>query len=351
MTYVVKPKFHHPELSKNALGYTHRDYEGSVSTLCAGCGHDSISASIIEACFELSIEPHRVAKLSGIGCSSKTPTYFLGNSHGFNSVHGRMPSVLTGANLANRDLIYLGVSGDGDSASIGFGQFAHAIRRGVNMVYIVENNGVYGLTKGQFSATADRGSKSKRGVINNDNAIDLVAIALQVGATFVGRSFSGDKTQLTPLIKAAIEHRGAAFIDVISPCVAFNNHAGSTKSFDYVREHNEAVNRLDFMTGRAPIKVDYAPGTVEMVEQHDGTTLALRKLDSEYDVHDRLAAMTFNQHHAAKGQIVTGLLYVEPESDDLHGHLNTVDAPLNRLGEKELCPGSAALDKINASLR
>ncbi len=351
MTYVVKPKFHHPELPKNALGYTHRDYEGSISTLCAGCGHDSISTSIIEACFELSIEPHRVAKLSGIGCSSKTPTYFLGNSHGFNSVHGRMPSVLTGANLANRDLIYLGVSGDGDSASIGFGQFAHAIRRGVNMVYIVENNGVYGLTKGQFSATADRGSKSKRGLINNDNAIDLVAIALQVGATFVGRSFSGDKKQLTPLIKAAIEHEGAAFIDVISPCVAFNNHAGSTKSFDYVREHNEAVNFLDFMTGRAPIHVDYAPGTVELVEQHDGTTLALRKLDSEYDVHDRVAAMAFLQHHAAQGQIVTGLLYVAAETEDLHGHLNTVDAPLNALGTKDLCPGSAALDKINASLR
>jgi 2-oxoglutarate ferredoxin oxidoreductase subunit beta len=351
MTYIVKPKFHHPALPKNALGFTHRDYEGAVSTLCAGCGHDSISASIIEACFELSIEPHRVAKLSGIGCSSKTPTYFLGNSHGFNSVHGRMPSVLTGANLANRDLIYLGVSGDGDSASIGFGQFAHAIRRGVDMVYVVENNGVYGLTKGQFSATADRGSKSKRGLINNDNAIDLVAIALQVGATFVARSFSGDKTQLTPLIKAAIEHRGAAFIDVISPCVAFNNHAGSTKSFDYVREHNEAVNRLDFITGRATIKVDYAPGSVELVEQHDGTTLALRKIDSEYDLHDRVAAMSFLQDHAAKGQIVTGLLYVAPDAEDLHGHLNTVDAPLNTLGEQELCPGSAALDKINASLR
>jgi len=351
MTYVVKPKFHHPDLPKNALGYTHRDYEGKVSTLCAGCGHDSITASIIEACFELSIEPHRVAKISGIGCSSKTPDYFLGNSHGFNSVHGRMPSVLTGANLANRDLIYLGVSGDGDSASIGLGQFAHCMRRGVNMVYIVENNGVYGLTKGQFSATADRGSKSKRGVTNTDSAIDMVGLALQLGASFVARSFSGDKKQLVPIVKAAIEHQGAAFIDVISPCVAFNNHAGSTKSFDYVREHNEAVNFLDVMTGRAPIHVDYAPGTVELVEQHDGTTLALRKLDAEYDVHDRLAAMNFIQHHAAKGQIVTGLLYVEEESADLHGHLNTVEAPLNALGEKELCPGSAALDKINASLR
>jgi 2-oxoglutarate ferredoxin oxidoreductase subunit beta len=351
MTYVVKPKFHHPELPKNDLGYTHRDYEGKVSTLCAGCGHDSITSAIIEACFKLSIEPHRVAKISGIGCSSKTPDYFLGNSHGFNSVHGRMPSVLTGANLANRDLIYLGVSGDGDSASIGFGQFAHSIRRGVNMTYIVENNGVYGLTKGQFSATADRGSKSKRGVTNNDSAIDLVGIALQLGASFVARSFSGDKTQLVPIIEAAIKHNGASFIDVISPCVAFNNHAGSTKSFDYVREHNEAVNRLDVISGRAPITVDYAPGTVQVVEQHDGTKLALRKVDADYDVHDRLAAMAFLQKHAAKGQVVTGLLYVDAEAEDLHSHLNTVAAPLNTLGEKELCPGSAALEKINASLR
>jgi 2-oxoglutarate ferredoxin oxidoreductase subunit beta len=351
MTYVVKPKFHHPDLPKNDLGYTHRDYEGKVSTLCAGCGHDSITSAIIEACFKLSIEPHRVAKISGIGCSSKTPDYFLGNSHGFNSVHGRMPSVLTGANLANRDLIYLGVSGDGDSASIGFGQFAHSIRRGVNMTYIVENNGVYGLTKGQFSATADRGSKSKRGVTNNDSAIDLVGIALQLGASFVARSFSGDKTQLVPLIEAAIKHNGASFIDVISPCVAFNNHTGSTKSFDYVREHNEAVNRLDVISGRAPITVDYAPGTVQVVEQHDGTKLALRKVDADYDVHDRLAAMAFLQKHAAKGQVVTGLLYVDADAEDLHSHLDTVAAPLNTLGEKELCPGTAALEKINANLR
>jgi 2-oxoglutarate ferredoxin oxidoreductase subunit beta len=351
MTYITKPRLHHPLLQPNGLGFTRRDYEGKVSTLCAGCGHDSITASIIESCFELSIEPHRVAKISGIGCSSKTPDYFLGNSHGFNSVHGRMPSVLTGANLANRDLIYLGVSGDGDSASIGFGQFAHCMRRGVNMVYIVENNGVYGLTKGQFSATADRGSKSKRGVVNTDNAIDMAGIALQLGASFVARSFSGDKKQLVPLIKAAIEHQGAAFIDVISPCVAFNNHAGSTKSFDYVREHNEAVNFLDFITGRAPIHVDYAPGTVEMVEQHDGTVLALRKINAEYDVHDRQAAMSFLHQHAAKGQIVTGLLYVEQDAEDLHAHLNTVAAPLNTLCEKDLCPGSASLEKINASLR
>src|SRR5512145_254335 len=259
MTYLAKPKLHHPALERNRLGYTRRDYEGSVSTLCAGCGHDSISAAIVQACWELDIEPHRVAKLSGIGCSSKTPDYFLGNSHGFNSVHGRMPSVLTGANLANRELLYMGVSGDGDSASIGLGQFAHSLRRGVNMVYIVENNGVYGLTKGQFSATADRGSKSKRGAVNADAAIDMVQLALQLGATFVARSFSGDKDQLVPLIKGAIEHRGAAFIDVVSPCVAFNNHPGSTKSYDYVREHNEAVNRLDVMMPREAITADYEP--------------------------------------------------------------------------------------------
>src|SRR3977135_3527285 len=301
MTYIAKPKFHHPSLPKNALGYRPRCDEGSVSTLCAGCGHDSISGALIEACFELDIAPHRVAKLSGIGCSSKTPTYFFGNSAGFNSVHGRMPSVLTGANLANRDLIYLGVSGDGDSASIGFGQFAHAIRRGVNMVYIVENNGVYGPTKGQFWATADRGSKSKRGVTNADSAIDMVAIALQLGATYVARSFSGDKEQRAPLTTGAIGHEGAAFIDVISPCVAFNNHAGSTKSFDYVREHNEAVNRLDVITGRAPIKIDYAPGSVQVVEQHDGSKLVLRKLNADYKVSDRLAAMNFMQSHAATG--------------------------------------------------
>ena len=331
--------------------------EGSVpiawtySKCAASSKSDSISGAIIQACFELALPPHRIAKLSGIGCSSKTPTYFLGHSHGFNSVHGRMPSVLTGANLANRDLIYLGVSGDGDTASIGLGQFAHALRRGVNMVYIVENNGVYGLTKGQFSATADRGSKSKRGVVNTDNSIDLVAMALQLGATFVARSFSGDKAQLVPLVKAAIEHRGAAFIDCISPCVAFNNHPGSTKSFDYVREHNEAVNRLDFMTPREEITVDYAPGAVEIVEQHDGSKLALRKLTADYDPHDRLAAMSYLQERAAEGEIVTGLLFVEPEAADLHAHLETVDAPLNALGEAELCPGSATLAKINASLR
>src|SRR6266446_5300742 len=351
MTYLAKPKLHHPDLPRNKLGYTHRDYEGTVSTLCAGCGHDSISAAIIQAFYELDIAPHRVAKLSGIGCSSKTPTYFLGSSHGFNSVHGRMPSVLTGANLANRDLIYLGVSGDGDSASIGLGQFAHALRRGVNMVYIVENNGVYGLTKGQFSATADKGSKSKRGVVNNDEPIDMVAMALQLGASFVARSFSGDKTQLVPLVRAAIEHCGAAFIDCISPCVAFNNHPGSTKSFDYVREHNEAVNRLDFITGRDAIDVEYNEGEVVSVPQHDGSVINLRKTHPEYDPTDRVKALEYVAHHAAKGEIVTGLLYVDPNPEDLHAHLNTVETPFNKLSEKELCPGAGMLEKINAALR
>jgi 2-oxoglutarate ferredoxin oxidoreductase subunit beta len=351
MTYLAKPKLHHPTLPKNKVGYTRRDYEGKVSTLCAGCGHDSISAALIQAFFELDVHPHKVAKLSGIGCSSKTPDYFLGNSHGFNTVHGRMPSALTGANLANRDLIYLGVSGDGDSASIGLGQFAHIMRRGVNMTYILENNGVYGLTKGQFSATADAGSKSKRGVVNADAPVDTVSLALIMGASFVARSFSGDKAQLVPLVKAAIEHQGAAFIDVISPCVAFNNHAGSTKSYDYVREHNEAVNRLDFWPSRESINVDYNEGDAITVPQHDGTVLRLRKTHPEYDPTDRVKALEYVAHHAAKGEVVTGLLYLDPNPEDLHAHLNTVETPFNKLGEKELCPGAGMLEKINASLR
>ena len=351
MTYLAKPKIHHPDLPKNALGYTRRDYEGAISTLCAGCGHDSISAAIIQAFFELDIAPHRVAKLSGIGCSSKTPTYFLGNSHGFNSVHGRMPSVLTGAALANRDLIYLGVSGDGDSASIGLGQFAHILRRGVNMVYVVENNGVYGLTKGQFSATADKGSKSKRGQVNSDEPIDLVLLALALGATFVARGFSGDKTQLVPLIKAAVAHRGAAFIDVISPCVAFNNHPGSTKSYDYVREHNDAVNRLDFWPSREPITADYPAGGTREVELFGGGTVRLHKLDDNYDPSNKVAAMTYLESRRERGEVVTGLLYVRPDSGDMHDALDTVDAPLNTLSDADLVPGNAALAALNASLR
>jgi 2-oxoglutarate ferredoxin oxidoreductase subunit beta len=351
MTYIAKPRLHHPTLQANKVGYTRRDYEGRISTLCAGCGHDSISAAIIQACWELDIEPHRVAKLSGIGCSSKTPDYFLGASHGFNTVHGRMPSVLTGAYLANRDLLYLGVSGDGDSASIGLGQFANAMRRGVRMAYIVENNGVYGLTKGQFSATADRGSKSKKGVINSDSPVDLVGIALQLGATYVARSFSGDKAQLVPLIKGALAHGGAAFIDVISPCVTFNNHGGSTKSYDYVRQHNEAVSRIDFMSPGSEITTSYPPGEVVDVPQPDGQILRLRKLHEGYDPTDRWAAMSYMQQHAARGEVVTGLLYLDALATDLHTANNTVAEPLNTLGELALCPGAAALKGLNAALR
>ncbi len=351
MTYIAKPRLRHPSLEKNRVGYTRRDYEGKVSTLCAGCGHDSISAAIIQGCWELDIEPHRVAKLSGIGCSSKTTDYFLGASHGFNSVHGRMPSVLTGANLANRELLYLGISGDGDSASIGLGQFAHAMRRNVNMVYIVENNGVYGLTKGQFSATADKGSKSKKGAVNRDSPVDLVGMAMQLGASFVARSFSGDKAQLVPLIKAAVGHGGASFIDVISPCVTFNNHAGSTRSYDWVREHNEAVSRIDFIPRRDEIIASIEPGQVVDVEQHDGSVLRLRKLHPDYDPTDRVAAMSYMHARAAEGELLTGLLYVEAEAGDLHVAQNTSARPLNALGKADLCPGSATLEEINASLR
>ncbi len=351
MTYIAKPRLHHPTLTRNKVGYTRRDYEGRISTLCAGCGHDSISAAIVQACWELDLEPHRVAKLSGIGCSSKTPDYFLGASHGFNTVHGRMPSVLTGANLANRSLLYLGVSGDGDSASIGLGQFAHAMRRGVRMAYIVENNGVYGLTKGQFSATADLGSKSKKGVVNHDSPVDLVGIALQLGATYVARSFSGDKEQLVPLIKGALAHGGAAFIDVISPCVTFNNHGGSTKSYDYVRQHNEAVTRVDFIGPGHEITARYAPGELVEVANHDGSVLRLRKLDADHDPTDRHAALDHMQRKAAHGELLTGLLYVDALATDLHDALNTTAAPLNALGADTLCPGAAALARINASLR
>src|SRR3979490_2185420 len=351
MTYVAKPKLHHPPLPKNKIGYTRRDYEGKVSTLCAGCGHDSISAALIQAFWELDILPHKVAKLSGIGCSSKTPDYFLGNSHGFNTVHGRLRAVVPGANLANRDLIYLGVSGDGDSASIGLGQFAHVMRRGVKMTYILENNGVYGLTKGQFSATADMGSKAKKGATNTDAPVDTVSLALLMGASFVARSFSGDKKQLVPLVKAALAHQGAAFIDVVSPCVAFNNHPGSTKSYDYFREHNEAVNRLDFWPSREAINISYEEGGVIEVPQHDGSVIKLRKLTADYDPSDKINAASHIAKAAPGGQVLTGLLYFAPDAEDLHAHLNTCEVPFNKLAEKELCPGSAMLDRINAGLR
>jgi 2-oxoglutarate ferredoxin oxidoreductase subunit beta len=262
-----------------------------------------------------------------------------------------MPTVATGANLANRDLIYLGVSGDGDSASIGIGHLVHCLRRGVKMVYIVENNGVYGLTKGQFSATADAGSTSKRGVGNTDEPIDLVSMAMLLGATYVGRGFSGDKQQLVPLVKGALNHHGIAFLDVISPCVAFNNHPGSTKSFDYVREHNDAVNALDVMIPRNEITTNYAPGALVEVTQHDGSVIRLRKLEEKYDPTDRLSAMAYVQHGHASGEVVTGLLYIDNDPGDLHDRMNTVETPLNALQTRDLCPGSAALAGINASLR
>lgn len=350
MTY-VKPTFRHPALPKNDLGYTVDYYEGSLSTLCAGCGHDGISAAIAQACFELNIEPHKVAKLSGIGCSSKTPAYFLSNSHGFNSVHGRMPSVATGANLANRDLIYFGVSGDGDTASIGMGQFVHVIRRNLNMVYLVMNNGCYGLTKGQDSATADSGSQNKHGSVNLFESIDLASLAIELGATFVAQSFSGDKTQLIPLVKAAMSHPGFAFINVISPCVTFNNNPGSTKSYDYVREHMETTAMMDFVPIARAIKADYEEGSVENVTMHDGSVISLRKLDKNWDPLDRSSAMNAVLNSKLKGEILTGLLYMVPETGDLHEMLQTSDRPLNSLTKKELCPGSEALAKINQDLQ
>ncbi|HEY5653850.1 MAG TPA: 2-oxoacid:ferredoxin oxidoreductase subunit beta [Pontiella sp.] len=349
MSYNI-PTFRHPNLPKNDIGYTSKDYEGAVSTLCAGCGHDSISAAIREACFEMSIPPHRVAKLSGIGCSSKTPTYFLGQSHGFNSVHGRMPSVATGANMANRDLIYIGVSGDGDTASIGMGQFVHAVRRNVNMVYICENNGVYGLTKGQDSATTDIGSKSKKGEPNALEPIDLCAIALQLGATFVANSFSGDKQQLVPIIEAAIAHRGFAFINVISPCVTFNNASGSTKAYDYMREHMASTNTVDYVPPATEITASFEEGTDERVTMHDGSVITLHKLDSRHDIHSRRSALTLMQDYKAEGKVVTGILFFDKNSKEIHETMNTSSVPLKDLSEKELCPGSAALEKINQSL-
>jgi 2-oxoglutarate ferredoxin oxidoreductase subunit beta len=350
MTY-IRPSFRHPALPRNDLGYTVDYYEGSLSTLCAGCGHDSISAAIAQACFEMNIEPHRVAKMSGIGCSSKTPAYFLSNSHGFNSVHGRMPSVATGANLANRKLIYFGVSGDGDTASIGMGQFAHVIRRNLNMVYLVMNNGCYGLTKGQDSATADNGSKNKHGSVNHFEAIDLASLAIELGATFVAQSFSGDKTQLIPLIKAAMSHPGFAFINVISPCVTFNNNPGSTKSYDYVREHMEATATVDFVPIMKEITASYKEGAVEDLQMHDGSIIRLHKLANDWEPTDRLSAINAMQHAKAKGEILTGLLYINPDSGDLHELLETSDKPLNAMTKDELCPGSAILVDINAGLR
>ncbi len=350
MSY-LNPEFRHPGLPVNALGYTTRDYEGALSTLCAGCGHDSISAAIVQSCFEMSIEPHKVAKLSGIGCSSKTPTYFLGNSHGFNSVHGRMPSVATGANMANRDLIYIGVSGDGDTASIGMGQFTHAVRRNLKMLYIVENNGCYGLTKGQDSATADVGSASKKGDPNPFEPIDLASVALQLGATFVARSFSGDKRQLIPLIKAAITHRGFAFIDVISPCVTYNNNPQSTKGYEYTRAHLEATGTVDFVPMRDEISANYDAGTSKIVTLHDGSSVHLHKADERLDLHSRRSALGLIKTYRAEDKVLTGLLFMDEDSQDTHRVMETTKRPLRDLQEQDLCPGNKVLQNINDSLR
>jgi 2-oxoglutarate ferredoxin oxidoreductase subunit beta len=351
VTFIPKPKVRHPSLPKNELGFTRRDYEGALSTLCAGCGHDSITAAVIEACWGLSLEPQNVVKLSGIGCSSKTTAYFVGGGHGFNSVHGRMPSIAMGANAANRDLTYLGVSGDGDTLSIGLGQFCHAIRRNLNMVYIIENNGVYGLTKGQFSASADIGTKAKKGETNLQPPVDAVLLALTLGASFVARSFSGDKEQLVPLIQAGIRHKGFALIDVLSPCVTFNDHEGSTKSYAYTREHYEPAVHADFIPFEREIKVEYGAGEVLPVEMHDGSRIVLRKLDASYDPTNRSAASARIQDRIKDGEYLTGLLFLEPSQQDFHDINGTPDSPLNAVPYEKLSPGSKGLERILARYR
>ncbi len=346
-----KPNFRHPQLPRNGLDLTRSSYEGLISTLCAGCGHDSISAAVIQACWELDLPPHRVAKVSGIGCSSKSPTYFLNKSHGFNSVHGRMPSVATGAHVANHELTYIGVSGDGDSASIGMGQFAHVVRRNLNMLYLVENNGCYGLTKGQDSATADEGSKSRTGFENPFENIDLVGVALEIGATFVARSFSGDKEQLVPLMKAAIAHKGFALIDVISPCVTFNNHHGSTKSYEYTRDHIQTGNIVDFVPPREEITTRYDAGESMQVDLHDGSSLNLAKAQPDYDPSDRRAAVNALLESRVNGQILTGLIYIDTDEPDFHQVMNLNEAPLNSLQQEQLCPGNEKLQMLNEGFR
>jgi len=374
MSYIMKPKVLHPAMLRNKLGLTLRDYEGSMSTLCAGCGHDSITAAIVQAFFELSIPHHRVAKLSGIGCSSKTPTYFLGASHGFNSAHGRMPAIASGAAAANRDLIYIGVSGDGDSLSIGLGQLAHAIRRNLNMLYVLENNGVYGLTKGQFSASADVGTKSKKGEANTQLPIDPVLLALSVGATFIARGFSGDKKQLLPLLKAAIAHKGFALIDIISPCVTFNDHEGSTKSYLHTRKNNVEVLEAhyegaderdetldpdpdgsdapsDFVPLRGEITADYPEGTTLSVRMHDGSRVHFSKVPQDYDPRVRDKVFAYLTEKQDRGEIPTGLLYINEQMPEMHDQAKTTKAPLSELGYEKLCPGSETLAQIMAGYR
>lgn len=346
MTSIVKPPVKHPSLPTNALGLTRRDYEGAMSTLCAGCGHDSITAAIVQAFWELDVPPHRAAKMSGIGCSSKTTAYFMRQSHGFNGVHGRMPALTTGANAANRDLTYIGISGDGDSLSIGLGQFCHAIRRNVNMLYVLENNGVYGLTKGQFSASADVGSTSKKGEANEQPPIDPVLLALSLGATFVARGFSGDKEQLVPMLKAGLRHNGFGFIDVISPCVSFNDHVGSTKSYRYTREHYEALSPVDFVPVRREIRAPQGAGEATSVTMHDGSVVRFRKTGEDYDPTNRDGAYEHVREHERKGEIVTGLLFIDERSRDMHAMNHTTPKPLAELPYETLCPGNAALQTL-----
>ncbi len=351
MSYIAKPKVSHPGMPKNKLGLTSRDYEGTVSTLCAGCGHDSVTAAIIQAVFELGIEPHMLAKMSGIGCSSKTPAYFISQAHGFNSVHGRMPSVTTGANAANREMTYIGVSGDGDSLSIGVGQFVHAIRRNLNMCYVIENNGVYGLTKGQFSASADIGSLPKKGLPNTQEPIDPVSTALSLGATYIARSFSGDKEQLVPLLKGAMMHRGFALVDIVSPCVTFNDHEGSTKSYAHTREFYHHVADIDFIPPTEEIKASYDVGEAMPIKLHDGSTIILRKIDKEYDLTSRAVAFKYLRERFNAGEITTGLLYLNESRAEMHELLGNVDTPLSQLALDGLNPGGKELKKLQDRYR
>jgi 2-oxoglutarate/2-oxoacid ferredoxin oxidoreductase subunit beta len=335
----------------NHIGLPVIDYRGSKSTLCAGCGHNAISERIIDALFEMGIEPERVMKMSGIGCSSKSPAYFLSRAHSFNSVHGRMPSVTTGAVLANQTMMALGVSGDGDTASIGIGQFVHMMRRNIPMIYIIENNGVYGLTKGQFSATADIGSKLKTGVINELPPIDTCALAIELGATFVGRSFSGDKKQLLSMLKVAIAHQGTALLDVISPCVTFNDHEGSTKSYKFLQENDEPVNEIGFVASFDDIEVDYDSGQVYDVEMHDGSQLRLRKVLEDYDPTDKANAVRTLMEAQENGEILTGIFYIDTQKPTFLEMLNMVDEPLATLPETLTKPPQSALDNLMANLR
>ena len=340
-----------PAPKTNRLGLTVLEYRGGKTTLCAGCGHNAISERILEAMFDLGVPPERVAKLSGIGCSSKSPAYFLGRSHAFNGVHGRMPSIATGAVLANRTLLALGVSGDGDTASIGVGQFVHLMRRNLPIVYLIEDNGVYGLTKGQFSATADRGAKLKTGVVNELPAIDTCALAIQLGATFVGRSFSGDRRQLSAVLKAAIAHRGTAMIDVVSPCVTFNDHEGSTKSYAYMKDHDAPLQELSFIPAYEEINVEYDPGTMVEVTMHDGSRLRLRKLEEGYDPRDRVRAVARLMEARRSGEVLTGVLFVDTGAPSFVDLLGLPEAPLATLPEDQVRPPRAVLDELMESLR